>query len=86
MPVFVSEKGHPGASRTRNWTGEGWGREPRQKAGSEIQGAAGGQGAGFFVRHLGSKAARNEWRGEGSQGGLFGFWLSQLCGWRCHPL
>lgn len=51
------------------------GRETRQKAGAEIQGAAGGHGAGRFARHLGSRAGRNGQSGEGSQGGLFGFCL-----------
>lgn len=60
MPVFVPENDHPGASRRRNWTGEDGCREPRQKAGTEVQGSSSvGLEEGCFVRHLGSRAARD---------------------------
>lgn len=73
----------------RNWTGEDGGRESRQKAGAEIQrNSSVGMEEGCFARHLGTRAGRNGWAMEevSEAGGPFGFWLSQLCGWRCHTL
>lgn len=37
--MLVSQKGHPGASRKRNWTGKDGAREPRQKAGAGSPGS-----------------------------------------------
>lgn len=63
--IFISEKDHPGVSRKRNWTGEDGGREPRQKAGAEIQGSSSvDMEERCFARHLGNRAGRNSWAME----------------------